>query len=316
MTRYAIALGSNQGDRHQILASAVVALDERSTETSVSSLYETEPIGGPEQSPYLNAVFAGDFDMTPRQLLDFTQSVEAEHGRVREERWGPRTLDLDLIVSDESGYHDELLDLPHPRAHEREFVLRPLAEIWPDASIGGDTAVELLDGLDPQGVDLLIEDWLLPMSNAVPWALVGGQLLLFLLIGLLWALDGSLPDSGVTLVRAVGAALAATGAAIALIASRKIGTAMTASPVPAERALLIESGPFRFVRHPIYSGVILVMLGTSIFLSSPAGGAGALLLVPYFWFKSGYEERRLRMAFPGYRAYAESVPNRLIPLLL
>ena len=316
MTRYAIALGSNQGDRYQILASAVAALSESSMRTSVSSLYETQPIGGPEQDPYLNAVFVGEFDMSPRQLLEFTQGIEAKHGRVRDERWGPRTLDLDLVVSDGGEYHDESLDVPHPRAREREFVLRPLAEIWPDAPLGSDTAKDLLANLEPQGVDRLIGDWLPPISNVVPWALVTGQLGLFVLIGVLWAFDGSLPDQGITLLRGLGAAVGAAGAAIALISSRLIGSAMTASPVPARGAVLIDTGPFRFVRHPIYSGVVLLMLGTSVFLNSLAGLVGALILIPYFWFKSRYEEKRLRLAFTGYGRYAESVPNRLIPFLL
>ena len=316
MTRYAIALGSNLGDRHQTLASAVSALSAHSTQIAVSSLYETEPVGGPDQPPFLNAVFVGDFDLEPRQLLDLTQSIESDHGRVREERWGPRTLDLDLVTSEAGSYHDEALDIPHPRGSEREFVLRPLAEIWAEAPIGSSSAHELVQSIEPQGVDRLLQDWIPPLSPTIPRLLVAGQFLLFAVIGLLWLVDGNLPADDWTGLRIAGVVLAVVGLSMAIDSSRRIGSAMTASPVPAPYAALVDTGPFRLVRHPIYGGVVLLMIGTSLFLDSVVGAASAAVLIPYFWLKSQYEEKRLRLAFPGYRAYAAKVRRRLIPFLL
>ena len=132
-----VALGSNLGDRGQTLAAAVQRLRDLPglTVTSVSSIVETDPVGGPDQPPYLNAVVVGRATTDPESLLAGLHRIESEHGRTREIRWGARTLDLDLIQYGTPGSSREVvsddpeLTLPHPRAHERAFVLAP----WTDA---------------------------------------------------------------------------------------------------------------------------------------------------------------------------------------
>lgn len=165
--RAVIALGSNLGDRGQTLSLAVDALRELPgfTVTSVSPLVETEPVGGPDQPPYLNAVVIGRARLGPRELLEALHRIEAAHGRTREVRWGARTLDLDLIQFGSPGSVDEVvstdesLTLPHPRAGERAFVLVPWAAVDPHARLRlgpGDERIrpvrELLGGLDQSGV--------------------------------------------------------------------------------------------------------------------------------------------------------------------
>ena len=139
-----IALGSNLGDRKEILDAAVVALSKVITVKAVSSYIETDPVGGPDQPQYLNAVLVGDSDLEPEALLREMQSIENSAGRVRIERWGARTLDLDLIVAGDIVQSNEFLTLPHPRAHERRFVLDPWLEIDPEAILPGFGEVGLL----------------------------------------------------------------------------------------------------------------------------------------------------------------------------
>ena len=139
-----IALGSNLGDRKEILDAAVVALSKVITVKAVSSYIETDPVGGPDQPQYLNAVLVGDSDLEPEALLREMQSIENSAGRVRIERWGARTLDLDLIVAGDIVQSTEFLTLPHPRAHERRFVLDPWLEIDPEAILPGFGEVGLL----------------------------------------------------------------------------------------------------------------------------------------------------------------------------
>jgi dihydroneopterin aldolase/2-amino-4-hydroxy-6-hydroxymethyldihydropteridine diphosphokinase len=165
--RAVIALGSNLGDRGQTLALAVDALRALPglTVTSVSPLVETDPVGGPEQPPYLNAVVIGRSELEPAQLLAELHQIEAAHGREREIRWGARTLDLDLIQygvpgsSHEVVSETERLRLPHPRAAERAFVLVPWVEAEPAATLrvgGGHSGirpvVDVLAALDRSGV--------------------------------------------------------------------------------------------------------------------------------------------------------------------
>lgn len=163
MTRFAVALGSNQGDRLENLIAAVEAMRSFSTVDAVSSVYETEPVGGPDQGPFLNAVVTVECDLAPLELLDRLQEIESVQGRVRTVKWGPRTLDLDIVASDGPTHLDERLTLPHALAAERAFVLIPLVEIWPDALVGdGVTAVAALQALDRTGVERLSRDWLSP----------------------------------------------------------------------------------------------------------------------------------------------------------
>lgn len=131
MTPAYIALGSNLRNPISQLRRAVAALAgiEQSRVTRVSSVYRSAPVGPPGQPDYLNAVVCLHTRLAPHALLDALQSIETRQGRVREQRWGPRTLDLDLLLYGDTTLNDERLTVPHPRMHERDFVLLPLQEI-------------------------------------------------------------------------------------------------------------------------------------------------------------------------------------------
>jgi 2-amino-4-hydroxy-6-hydroxymethyldihydropteridine pyrophosphokinase len=155
--RVVIALGSNMGHRLETLQGAVDTLFEAPglSFVAVSPVYETDPVGGPEQGPYLNAIVVAETTLDPRALLDRTQGVEKAFGRVRAERWGPRTLDIDLIAVGDLTSGDPELILPHPRAHERAFVLVPWSEAEPGARLPGHGPVAaLLATVDKGGVRL------------------------------------------------------------------------------------------------------------------------------------------------------------------
>jgi 2-amino-4-hydroxy-6-hydroxymethyldihydropteridine diphosphokinase len=152
MTRAHVGLGSNLGDRLATLDAAVRALDAdtRTHVMAVSRVYETAPVGGPEQDPYLNAVAVLETDRSPHDLLDLLQVTEAGLGRVRAERWGPRTADLDLLLYDGPPVDSPDLTVPHPRARERAFVLVPLCEVDPFARFpDGELAAAALARLGP-----------------------------------------------------------------------------------------------------------------------------------------------------------------------
>jgi 2-amino-4-hydroxy-6-hydroxymethyldihydropteridine diphosphokinase len=155
MADVVLALGSNQGDSAAILQGAVndLAQVDGLRLTQVSAVYETDPVGGPEQDRYLNAVVLGRTELAPTELLAATQAVEQRWHRVREVRWGPRTLDIDIIVIDDLVLETDDLVLPHPRAHERGFVLVPWCEVDPGAVLTGFGAVaELVGQVDVTGV--------------------------------------------------------------------------------------------------------------------------------------------------------------------
>lgn len=134
-----LALGANLGDREETLASAVRALagHPQIHITGVSPVAETQPVGGPDQPTYLNAVVTADVTLSAHALLDAVHEIEADHGRVRIERWGPRTLDIDIIDFGGTLLSDPDLILPHPRAGERAFVLAPWQLLEPDAVLPG-----------------------------------------------------------------------------------------------------------------------------------------------------------------------------------
>lgn len=138
-----IALGANLGDRAETLDAAVAELRRLplTSDVRVSSPHETVAVtlhGEDTDAPrYLNAVALVRTRLSPASLLDHLHGIEARHGRVRRERWGDRTLDLDLITYGDLRVETERLIVPHPRAHEREFVLAPWAEVDPDASLPG-----------------------------------------------------------------------------------------------------------------------------------------------------------------------------------
>src|SRR5438132_1374622 len=130
MTRAFLGLGSNLGDRRRHLADAVAALPDV---VAVSPVYETDPVGGPEgQEPYLNLVVELDTALAPRELLAVAQRLEGAAGRVRAERWGPRTLDVDVLWIDDVTVDQPDLTVPHPRMWARRFVLAPLADLAPE----------------------------------------------------------------------------------------------------------------------------------------------------------------------------------------
>ncbi|MCU1380061.1 MAG: 2-amino-4-hydroxy-6-hydroxymethyldihydropteridine diphosphokinase [Acidimicrobiales bacterium] len=124
-----LALGSNLGERAALLRQAVASMPDL---VAVSPVYETDPIGGPEQGAYLNAVVELDTERSPRELLALCQALEAEADRVRIERWGPRTLDVDVLLVGDLSVDEPDLEVPHPRMWDRRFVLTPLADLAPD----------------------------------------------------------------------------------------------------------------------------------------------------------------------------------------
>ncbi len=128
-----VAIGSNLGDRAGHLRAAVAGLAGAAgvAVVAVSPVYETEPVGGPEQGPYLDAVVALDTTLTPEALLEVAQRLEGEAGRVRVERWGPRTLDVDILLVGDRQVDSPELVVPHPRMFERAFVMVPLADLDP-----------------------------------------------------------------------------------------------------------------------------------------------------------------------------------------
>lgn len=129
-----LGLGSNLGDRLTTLQRAVDLLGaERGIAIErCSRVWETDPIGGPEQGDFLNVVIAADVDVAPLDLLAACQRVEAALGRVRDVRWGPRTIDVDVLLFGEQEIDEPGLTVPHPRMHERAFVLMPLLDLEPD----------------------------------------------------------------------------------------------------------------------------------------------------------------------------------------
>jgi 2-amino-4-hydroxy-6-hydroxymethyldihydropteridine diphosphokinase len=137
-----IALGSNLGNRELYIDSAVAELAKVIEITHLSTNHETDPVGGPEQPKYLNAIAIAETELDPRELLIIMLEIENRLGRKREVHWGPRTIDLDLIVFGDEVIDSEVLVLPHPRAHERKFVLEPWLEIDPDAYIPGIGEIE------------------------------------------------------------------------------------------------------------------------------------------------------------------------------
>ena len=153
--RAVLALGSNLGDRRQNLQGAVDGLFAAPGLgfRAGSPVYETRPVGGPDQPDYLNAVIAVETALPARAILDRAHRVEDALRRVREVRWGPRTLDVDLIVVGDEISDDPELILPHPRAHERAFVLAPWRDIEPDAEIPGRGRIaDLLAAIGLDGV--------------------------------------------------------------------------------------------------------------------------------------------------------------------
>ena len=149
-TRTVLSIGSNVGDRAGHLRSAVAAFGDALV--AVSPVYETRPWGGVEQDPYLNAVLLVDGPAVPAYWLGRAHAAEQAAGREREVRWGPRTLDVDVVAVDGVTSDDPALTVPHPYAHERAFVLRPWLDLDPDAVLTGRRVAGLLAQIGDEGL--------------------------------------------------------------------------------------------------------------------------------------------------------------------
>ncbi|MDN3429141.1 2-amino-4-hydroxy-6-hydroxymethyldihydropteridine diphosphokinase [Microbacterium sp. APC 3898] len=134
-----LSLGSNMGDRFEMLRQAVAQLVEHPavTVTRISSLYETDPVGYTDQEPFLNMVVQLETELTALALLDVCQKIEQNLNRKRLVRWGPRTIDLDILLYNQDRIETDRLTVPHPRMNERAFVLIPLLEIDPGLEVAG-----------------------------------------------------------------------------------------------------------------------------------------------------------------------------------
>jgi 2-amino-4-hydroxy-6-hydroxymethyldihydropteridine diphosphokinase len=161
----ALSIGSNLGDR---LTNLQFAIDElmkcQCKIVACSAIYETDPVGGVEQGPYLNAVVLVETELDPEELLHKALAIEESAHRVREVRWGPRTLDIDVVDVLGFARDTEHLTVPHPRAHERAFVLVPLFEIAPDWKLGGtrpvsDLLAEVINQKVAKCADLNLVGW-------------------------------------------------------------------------------------------------------------------------------------------------------------
>jgi 2-amino-4-hydroxy-6-hydroxymethyldihydropteridine diphosphokinase len=129
-----LGLGSNLGERLTTLQRAIdlLAAEPGIRVIRTSRVWETDPVGGPEQPDFLNTVADIDTTLEPLDLLQAVNRVEATLGRTRDIRWGPRTIDIDILMIDHRTIHDDRLTVPHPRMHERAFVVMPLLELIPD----------------------------------------------------------------------------------------------------------------------------------------------------------------------------------------
>ncbi|KAA5806988.1 2-amino-4-hydroxy-6-hydroxymethyldihydropteridine diphosphokinase [Thermoanaerobacterium thermosaccharolyticum] len=161
MTDTYMSIGSNVGDREGYLKSALIKLAKNSVIIEkVSPIYETEPVGYKEQGKFLNAVVQTKTELKPHELLKIINTVEKELGRERLIRWGPRTIDIDILLYGDVTINDDDLKIPHERMWERAFVLVPLNDIAPNIVKGGMKLSDIVESLpDKIGVRLYKRDW-------------------------------------------------------------------------------------------------------------------------------------------------------------
>lgn len=152
MSRVYLGIGSNLGDRQANIEQALEELKKQVDILHVSAFYETEPVGYADQPWFLNVVLAGETSLAPRELLTFTQGVEQALKRVKTIRWGPRSIDVDILLYEGITLDTPELTIPHPRMTQRNFVLVPLAEIAPDLTLEGRPIGELLAALDGEEI--------------------------------------------------------------------------------------------------------------------------------------------------------------------
>ena len=161
MTTAYLGLGSNLGDRRENLQAAVVGLVQAGIRLKkISSLYETQPIGQVEQPLFFNAVLAVETDLSPQQLLQLVLAIENNLGRQPTVGWGPRTIDIDILLYGQKTVRDLDLQIPHPYLSERAFVLVPLLEVAPDLALpDGQELRQLLSQVDCSGVKWIGDRW-------------------------------------------------------------------------------------------------------------------------------------------------------------
>lgn len=317
MTRAAIALGSNLGERLDHLRFAIDAMAGLGKVLSVSGLYETAPVGGPEQDDYLNAVAVLETTLPPEQLLLALHEIEAQRGRERAIHWGARTLDLDLLLYGSTVVDSQICTIPHPRLAERRFVIEPLLDAWPDAQLPDGTPVTgLLAGVAGQDLTPLGPFW---QSNGAPggfqgkggWWVVVQFVLIAAVVGGL-SIGGPVLPGG-TALRVAGAVLALVGLAQVSLGIIQLGDRLTPFPEPLDGGGIIHGGVYSIVRHPIYGGIVEGLIGISLFQESVFGLVLALVAGAFFWMKAGREEQRLARRFPHYDDYRADTGARLIP---
>lgn len=320
MTRAAIALGSNLGERLDHLRFAIDAMAGLGKVLSVSGLYETAPVGGPEQDDYLNAVAVLETTLPPEQLLLALHEIEAQRGRERAIHWGARTLDLDLLLYGSTVVDSQICTIPHPRLAERRFVIEPLLDAWPDAQLPDGTPVTgLLAGVAGQDLTPLGPFW---QSNGAPggfqgkggWWVVVQFVLIAAVVGGL-SIGGPVLPGG-TALRVAGAVLALVGLAQVSLGIIQLGDRLTPFPEPLDGGGIIHGGVYSIVRHPIYGGIVEGLIGISLFQESVFGLVLALVAGAFFWMKAGREEQRLARRFPHYDDYRADTGARLIPWVL
>jgi len=154
-----LSIGSNLGDRAGLLKRGVEAINARKgiSVSRVSPVYRTEPVGPIEQPDFFNAAVAIETSLGPESLLESLLKIERGFGRVRDRVWGPRTLDLDIILYGKETWSTPALEIPHPRALQRAFVLKPLMDLIPETTIGGVSIESALGEVSLRGVNQLID---------------------------------------------------------------------------------------------------------------------------------------------------------------
>ncbi len=152
MNKIYLSLGSNIGDTKYNLDQAVELLKEKINIFKQSSYYETEPVGYKDQDWFLNIVIEGETDLTPEDLLKFTQSIEEKMKRVKTIRFGPRIIDLDILLYEKEVIETKDLIIPHPRMEERAFVMLPLYEIAPNLTIKNKKIEEIIRELEGEQI--------------------------------------------------------------------------------------------------------------------------------------------------------------------
>ena len=155
MTRVVLSIGANLGDAETMVHQTIHQLSQILKESKASRIYQTAPVGVEDQPEFFNAVVMGEWGGTADELLEKTSKLEEAAGRERILRWGVRTLDIDIIAFGDQVSHDPKLTLPHPRAHERLFVLIPWIELQPDAHLIGQGDVSaIIEALQSAGATL------------------------------------------------------------------------------------------------------------------------------------------------------------------